>query len=252
MLLAFVVVSPAAIILLSITRLLIVSNYQTTTAIAVASTSGAVTTLLGTLIPLVPVFLPYAAILLLVAAIRYWFTLGANTAGRLLIGSGLCFAATFLVCPTSKSLNEIRERGSAFIPTFRTALLILAALVILSMIVTGILSRGSDDPTLNVFSAFLGTLGLGLGGLLVAFLVVLAIITFYAFPIPQEARRIPEVARKVWLPPERIGLNEANQTIVGYVLSTADDWFTILREADRTVVRIPSDDIKSRLSVGCS
>jgi hypothetical protein len=159
MLVALVIVSPAAIVLLSITRLLIVSNYQTTTAIAVASTSGAVTTLLGTLIPLVPVFLPYAAIVLLIASIYYFFRVGSNTAGRMIVGSGLCFAATFLVSPTNKLLGEIEQRGFSFLPTFKTALLGFLGLAVVAMVIVGLLSRGSDDAADNVIGAFLGTIG---------------------------------------------------------------------------------------------
>lgn len=57
--------SPAGVLLLAAARLIIVANFNTTTAITIASSGGFVNTLLGTIIPLVPAFIPYLALLLL-------------------------------------------------------------------------------------------------------------------------------------------------------------------------------------------
>jgi hypothetical protein len=57
--------SPVGLLLLSAGRLIIVSNYNTTTAITIASSNGYINTLLGTTIPLIPAFAPYLALLLL-------------------------------------------------------------------------------------------------------------------------------------------------------------------------------------------
>jgi hypothetical protein len=62
--------SPLGLLLISAARLLIISDYNTTTAVAIASSGGYFNTLLGTFIPLVPVFLPYIALLLLL--VRYF------------------------------------------------------------------------------------------------------------------------------------------------------------------------------------
>jgi hypothetical protein len=59
------ILSPAGLLLISAARLLIVANFNTTTAVTVASSGGFVNTLLGTVIPLVPAFIPYLALLLL-------------------------------------------------------------------------------------------------------------------------------------------------------------------------------------------
>src|SRR5215470_2518605 len=58
-------VSPVGLVFISVSRLLIISNYNPVTASAVASSSGYVDTLLGTVIPLIPLLLPYLALLLL-------------------------------------------------------------------------------------------------------------------------------------------------------------------------------------------
>ena len=59
------ILSPAGLLLISAARLIIVANFNTTTAVTIASSSGFVNTLLGTVIPLIPVFMPYVALLLL-------------------------------------------------------------------------------------------------------------------------------------------------------------------------------------------
>lgn len=59
------ILSPIGLLLISAARLIIVANFNTTTAVTIASSGGFVNTLLGTFIPLVPVFLPYVALLLL-------------------------------------------------------------------------------------------------------------------------------------------------------------------------------------------
>jgi len=57
------ILSPAGLLLISAGRLLIVANFNTTTAVTIASSGGFVNTLLGTVIPLVPglCFLPRAS-----------------------------------------------------------------------------------------------------------------------------------------------------------------------------------------------
>ena len=57
--------SPVGLLLLSAARLIIISDFNTTTATTVASSGGYVNTLLGAVIPLVPIFIPYIALTLL-------------------------------------------------------------------------------------------------------------------------------------------------------------------------------------------
>ena len=59
------ILSPIGVVLISATRLIVVSDYKTTTAVAIASSGGYVNTLVGSIIPLIPVFAPYVALTLL-------------------------------------------------------------------------------------------------------------------------------------------------------------------------------------------
>jgi hypothetical protein len=65
--------SPFIILLASGTRLILISNYDTTTATTMAASGGFGETLLGTVIPLLPPFLP--ALLVIFAIFRQWWCL---------------------------------------------------------------------------------------------------------------------------------------------------------------------------------
>jgi hypothetical protein len=88
--------SPLGLVLISAGRLLIISNYNTTTATTIASSGGYINTLLGSIIPLVPVFIPYVALLLLLFR---QFTLSALT-----FAFAAFIAPTSLTLPISRSL----------------------------------------------------------------------------------------------------------------------------------------------------
>jgi hypothetical protein len=82
--------SPLGLVLISAGRLLIISNYNATTATTIASSGGYVNTLLGSIIPLVPIFIPYVALLLLLF--------------RQFMLSALTFVFTAFIAPTSLML----------------------------------------------------------------------------------------------------------------------------------------------------
>ena len=87
------ILSPIGVLLISAARLIIVANFNTTTAVTIASSGGFINTLLGTVIPLVPVFMPYFALLLLLS--RHF----------LLSISAFAFAA--FITPTSITLTDV-------------------------------------------------------------------------------------------------------------------------------------------------
>jgi hypothetical protein len=102
-----------------------------------------------------------------------------------------------------------------------------------------------SEPLKTAAVAGLSIAGLGGVGLLFVLLAVVTILTVYVFPVPREAKQIPETVRRVWLPPEKVQTSNAGQ-LVGYVLSTESGWFSVLLEADRTIVRLPANTIESR------
>jgi hypothetical protein len=84
---------PIGVLLISAGRLIIVANFNTTTAVTIASSGGFVNTLLGTVIPLVPVFMPYFALILLLT--------------RHFLLSILAFAFAAFITPTSITLTDV-------------------------------------------------------------------------------------------------------------------------------------------------
>jgi hypothetical protein len=87
--------SGPGLLLLSAARLLIISNYNSTTAVTVASSGGFVNTLLGTVIPLVPVFLPWIALCLVLS--------------KHFLLSIIAFAAAGALSPTSLALSMTKQ-----------------------------------------------------------------------------------------------------------------------------------------------
>ena len=87
------ILGPLGLLLISAARLIIVANFNTTTAVTIASSGGFLNTLLGTVIPLVPVFMPYFALILLLT--------------RHFLLSILAFAFTAFITPTSITLTDV-------------------------------------------------------------------------------------------------------------------------------------------------
>ena len=93
--------SPVGLLLLSAARLIIISDFNTTTATTVASSGGYVNTLLGAVIPLVPIFIPYIALILLL--LRY-FTLSI-----IAFVFAVFITPTFMSLPVVLSLVRVQE-----------------------------------------------------------------------------------------------------------------------------------------------
>src|SRR5262245_54981882 len=87
------ILTPLGLLLISAARLIIVANFNTTTAVTIASSGGFLNTLLGTVIPLVPVFMPYFALILLLS--------------RHFLLSILAFAFAAFITPTSITLTDV-------------------------------------------------------------------------------------------------------------------------------------------------
>lgn len=93
--------SPVVVLFASATRLLLISNYDTTTATTLAASAGVGGTLLGTLVPLLPIFLP--AILIFFIIVRRW--------GLLLL------TAVFTALVSPASIHSVKEAGTILINT---------------------------------------------------------------------------------------------------------------------------------------
>ena len=229
-----VVVSSIIVSIISITRLLVVSNYQTPTAIALANSTGAVTTVTGTLVPLVPLFLPLATQLLAVCALVAIVS-SSELRLSLLLATVIAFIATILVTPTKKSFYDISARSFEVIRAAGVWALIILFLISVLAIVIG-LARIQAVHLITRSTLFI---------LLVAIIVAVPTFVTYSFPLPSEMKQIPDIIHRMWLPPERIGMSNGASN-VGYVLNMDNNWSTILWDSDRSVAKIKTSNILSR------
>jgi hypothetical protein len=228
-----VVISSVIVAIISIARLLVVSNYQTPTAIALADSSGAVSTLTGTLVPLVPVFLPFATQLLALCTFVAVVS-GSELRLRLFLATTIAFMATVLVAPAKRSIQDLSHQ---YFEVARTvAIWVLVLLFLLSVVVIFI------EPRAQMITFITGS----------TFIIMLVVITVavptlvaYSFPLPSEMWHIPEILHRVWLPTERVGMKDGLQR-VGYVLKMDGNWATILWDSDRSIGMVKTVDVMSR------
>jgi hypothetical protein len=93
------ILSPIGLVLISAARLIVVSDYNTTTAVTIASASGYFNTLLGSVIPLIPAFAPYVALILLLFK-RFFLSI-------------IAFIFTAFITPTPLTLPQLLTAAKA-------------------------------------------------------------------------------------------------------------------------------------------
>jgi hypothetical protein len=228
-----VVLSSVAITIISISRLLIVSDYQTPIAIMLAASNGAVSTLTGTLVPLVPLFLPFATQLLALCSLGA-ILVSSEMRHPLLLATANAFIATVFVTPTRISIRDISQPYSAVARNFEVWIPVLLLSI---FVVATFISRRMRMMEIMTGSAFVV--------MLVVIIVAVSTVASYSFPSPREIRHIPDVLRRVWLPTERIDMND-NSGRVGYILKTDGFWTIILWDSDRSIAIVRSQNIISR------
>lgn len=216
------ILSPIGLIFVSVTRLLIVSDYNPVTASAIASSGGYVDTLLGTIIPLLPVLAPYIALILL------FF--------NRTIAAILAFAATAFVSPIAiNRASAVGLAGKDWHLITHSNLLVIVIMLLFAVAFALLLSLE------------LMTLGLAVSLKTVATIACIVLIPFIArlYPLPLNSEFYAEQVKQPWLPPETIMLN-SGQSFTGYVLDDDGSWLVVLGNSSRTVNYYPGADVTSR------
>ncbi len=290
--------SPIGILLISAGRLIVVSDYNTTTAVAIASSGGYVSTLLGSLIPLVPIFMPYIALLLLLfrrfllsilafafavfitpapislaatinLAKEDWNVLVAEVSTRrltvivvlliivgllwlyhrsiveavsaigvVLVALALMYAAPGVPSTSPFQLSVASAREYELTGRFTSAvspdrLITVTIVLAIAFALVYVISRNTEAGSLlSIATAVIGT-------------VALFPYVYNVYPIPQHNSYYAEVAHEMWLPAEELALR-SGQVFTGYVLTSDDDWFTVLLATKRTIVYLPTEQLVSR------
>jgi hypothetical protein len=215
--------SPVGILIIAAARLLIIANYHMNSALAILASAGYVNTLLGTVFPLIPAFLPYLGLVLLYL--------------NRVVASLLTFLATVLISPATMSRASAQALllhdwqmaiGGDF---WRHALLIALALPAAIFAMLALLGVGLQSATRAV-----GT---------VAIILLLPVIV-RLYPAPLTAGFYTEIVRQPWLPAEALTLT-SHQTVIAYKLDDSDGvWIEVLRADDRSVVYYKMADIAGR------
>lgn len=242
------VLSPSIILLASATRLLLISNYSTTTASTIASEVGVTGTLLGTVIPLVPPYLP----VFLVAAVvtRRWVLSTFLAAGTLLISpaysAGLLQSWEIAYNQFNMAYQLFRnEQWRELWTTYPWAVLSASAGVVVLVLVGPSMLGASESIVGLVLRLLLAVPYLLIVAALSSLLTMIIQVTYQ---VPFNHSVVSEIGRRPWLPPEEV-LLKSGAVEVGYTIKQDVNWHIVLREEDRTVIYVKSDDIVSR--TGC-
>jgi hypothetical protein len=211
------IASPVGLLLISVARLLIISNYDTTTASAIVSSGGYVDTLLGTTIPLIPIFLPYIALALL------YFNrviLGILALGIALIISPTALTRASIIDLLKRDWNRLQHASPGL-----QGFLAVMAFILLGLLIFELLRLNDFFKTLAVVFA------------IVAIPVFVSI-----YPFPLGSQFYSELVRQPWLPANAITLR-SGQEFTGYILSDDPSSVAVLSETTRTVTYYPPGEI---------
>ncbi len=219
--------SPVGILFLAATRLLIVSDYNLNTALAILSSGGYVNTLLGTIIPLVPVIMPYLALLLLYL--------------NRVVTSLLAFLVTALISPsalTRSGLLSVARHDLHMITVgtagWRVGVIIVLAIPFTLMLLVELLAFDWQSITSAVVTV-----------------VVIALLPLIVqlYPVPGSRSLIGNyyinLVSQPWLPAETITLT-TNQVVVGYPLGSDGYWVEVMQEDNRAIIHYRTSQIANR------
>jgi len=211
------IASPAGLLLISVTRLLIISNYDPTTASAIVASGGYIDTLLGTTIPLIPIFLPYVALVL------FFFN-------RVILGI-LALLTAVLISPAALTRTSIlrlvqRDWNRIIDASAPIQALMIATAIALTCLLLVELFRFND---------FFKTVAV-----LVSIIAIPIVVRVYPFPIGNQF--YSELIRQPWLPADTITLR-SGQEFTGYILSDEPSRVVVLSETTRTVIYFPPSDV---------
>jgi hypothetical protein len=215
--------SPLGILLISATRILIVSDYNLGTAATIVTSGSSVNTLLGTIIPLVSILMPYFALALL-----YY--------NRVIL-SLLAFLAAVLVSPTPVTVSgavhlaQVEWRLLHIWINKNTGMHVLG-IVLLLLLLAVLLDRGFY-ATLQTAAPF------------VSLLLIPLVFQVYPRPLNNDNNYYSNLIRQPWIQAERITMH-AGRPVIAYTLSTDNNWFTVLVASNRKIRYIHAGNIAKR------
>lgn len=212
--------SPVGILLIAVARLLIISDYNTVTATAIVSSGGYVATLLGTVIPLVPIILPYLALTLLFL-------------NRVIPGMLTLLAAAFISPMAVTRLTALRLAEKDWHLIVNNNLVIIVVMIVLAVPFACLLLVELLGLGFNVFIKTIATV--------TCILLIPLVSRLYPFPL-DRAFYADLMRQPSWLPAETVTLS-SGQAFTGYVLSNGGNWIEVLKGDNRTIYYYRASDI---------
>lgn len=255
-----IVFSPIVILFATPVRLLVISDYDPTTATTIVASGGVTQTVVGTLTTLLPTYFPVIAVLLIVGVCFDLIQLRLFVSKWIMLGLVVC--GVLLVTPVHGRLSDVSralagERTAAWRFShlgavgawFWPAVVVGAVVVIGSAIWVNArfkLGFGVGDFFAAAGILLLAFCRLVMVPLVAAFLFVISI-TFVGvmYPMPYHPADLSLALRRPWLPSEKIVLRSGSVK-VGYTLAVKDGWQVILGERTRTIEYVKSDDVVTR------
>jgi hypothetical protein len=212
------ILSPVGILVVAAARLLVIAGYSTVTASAIVTSDGYVNALLGSVIPVVQILLPYVALVLL------FF--------RRFIPGSLALIVAGLISPSRLDSRQALSAASKDLhrisPWFLSHLWIAPIAIVAALLLLAVLFLG-----INAFVRTIGTL------------LALALVSYIAEIYPLHASRhyYEALVTLPWIPAQEITLT-SGKTVVGFVLSNSDVSMEVLLSSPRSVVYYPNRLIK--------
>lgn len=249
-----VLLSPAVILVASGIRLLIIANYDPVAATSIGSSGGVTGTLLGTIVPLIPQYLPLLALIFL--AFRRFMACGLTLAGVAIISP----TYTTLVGAwhdTARQFANFEWSDSRLALGYGCVVAVIFAFDHRDSIVAEFSSAGEDESSppeddqqsalLNAFYARISLLVIyAVGGAVIAGAFGAA--SFFCsslFRVPYSIRTIAATMQKPWMPSEEVDL-KSGRVLVGYTVTVKDNWYIFLEEKTRIIDYLHADDVKAR------
>jgi hypothetical protein len=204
------ILSPVGILLLSVARVLIVADYNAATAAAIVTSGGYINALLGSIVPVVPILMPYIALVLLFFK-RFLLGLFALLVAALISPAAVNGSQAYAIA--KRDLKVISHYSGSNV--WLAGLAVVAVVLLIYFVVAG--------PR-----AFITTMG-------TIFSLALALYVLQVYSFPNSGASYSDLIRQPWLPAEKITLS-SGAPVTGFVLASTDTSLEVLINSSRSII----------------
>lgn len=191
-------------------------------------------TLLGTVIPLLPFFLPAVAAAL--AIFRMWLLAAFTAFAAVIISPAYAtVSAGWSEAYSSMKSATISVLNGRWLDLWTESRTVVICVLVATF---ALLWDAINRKFSKIATPFYAITVAGVCTLAVVFVQTV-------YRVPFDGTTVSEIVRRPWLPIEKIDAKPA-ETYVGYIVATEGGWHTVLKDSDRTILYIRRGDISSR------